>query len=100
MPSLQTLAVSYNNITGEFPSDIVLLEKLMILDASNNRISGTFPPIDSLINLELLIVSENLLSRFEHDLRNVALAELRLSNNLLTGTLPYINSTNMKMLYV
>jgi len=59
--SLAVIFMSFNNLTGRFPTNLNSLSVLSQLSLSANRLSGTLPVLEGLENLLSLDVSNNLL---------------------------------------
>lgn len=79
---LTELNVSYNQLTGALPSQIGGLKKLIILNASNNQMTGVPAEIGQLTNLEILDLSNNQLTGLPNELANLKnLKTLNLSGN-------------------
>ncbi|KAL7616492.1 hypothetical protein Lser_V15G01264 [Lactuca serriola] len=109
LSSLTNLDLSYNQMSGSFPAQVLLLRgnyfngtipmeafasfhRLEVLDLSRNSFVGSIPSaIQTLSSLRALSFSENNLdgSLSDHGLCELKnLHELDLSNNMLHGTLP------------
>jgi|SRR3989344_6766989 len=82
MTNLQELNVSYNRLTGALPAEIRHLQKLEVLDASNNQMTGVPAEIGQLKNLRILDLSNNQLTGLPYELANLKnLETLNLSGN-------------------
>lgn len=99
MPNLRSLNIGSNQLTGTFPQSISALTKLEDILAGSNLISGEFPDISALKALQTLDLSNNRLARFNSTV-HAQIQSLNLESNFLSGTLPFINTTSLKVLYV
>ncbi|XP_051208460.1 uncharacterized protein [Lolium perenne] len=92
LPSLASLNLSYNSLTGSFPSSNLPLLSITSVDFSNNNLSGPIPAAlpSYMPNLELLNVSSNQLTGdIPPSLANLTkLQSLVLGKNLLSGGIP------------
>ncbi|KAK4793231.1 hypothetical protein SAY86_023666 [Trapa natans] len=77
--NLKSLYLNSNNFSGEFPTSVLALHRLMILVLAGNQISGSIPV--SLANMGRLTV-------------------LYLQDNKLTGMIPLLNQTNLRFFNV
>ena len=98
---VQTLDLSYNDLTGSIPPELGNLTNLKWLDLSYNDLTGSIPPeLGNLTNLEGLDLGENQLSgSIPPELGNLTnLQGLRLGGNPLTGSIPVAlgNLTNLE----
>ncbi|XP_019163085.1 PREDICTED: probable LRR receptor-like serine/threonine-protein kinase At3g47570 [Ipomoea nil] len=89
--SLVKVDLSYNCISGPFPSEIGGLKILVLLDLSNNRLSGTLPSslgtISGLIDLNISFNFFN--GVIPHSFSSLkSLQNLDLSSNNFTGKIP------------
>ncbi|TYH01043.1 hypothetical protein ES288_A09G025800v1 [Gossypium darwinii] len=102
LESLKLLDLSHNRITGPIPSTLGNLTTLKMLNLSKNQISGPFPStLGKLTNLKQLDLSfnqitgvipreiGNLKDLCELNLSKNKLNELSLSNNHITGSIPF-----------
>ncbi len=79
---LVLLNISNNNISGALPSEIQGLKKLKVLNASNNLMTGVPAEVGQLSNLEVLDLSNNNLTGLPNELGNLKkLKTLDLSGN-------------------
>ncbi|RVW89204.1 Serine/threonine-protein kinase BRI1-like 2 [Vitis vinifera] len=64
LASLETLLLSYNNISGAFPASISSCQNLKVVDFSSNKLSGFIPPdiCPGAASLEELRIPDNLIS--------------------------------------
>jgi Leucine-rich repeat (LRR) protein len=88
---MTSIDLSSNNITGEIPEEIVVLDGLVNLNLSWNHLSGVIPDkIGEMQSLESLDLSRNKLSgEIPASLPNLTfLSYLDLSYNNLTGRIP------------
>ncbi|KAF8657050.1 hypothetical protein HU200_060387 [Digitaria exilis] len=84
--SLSELYLSSNQLTGQIPT---LLPDLLILDLSNNSLSGPLPTEMKYANLiELSLFSNQITGHIPESFCKLGLAVLDLSNNFLEGELP------------
>ncbi|XP_051143574.1 probable inactive receptor kinase At4g23740 [Andrographis paniculata] len=113
LSALQILSLKFNNISGNFPSDLLKLknltalqlefnnfngplpldftgwENLETLNLSSNGFNGSIPPsLSQLSHLTALDISNNSLSGEVPDLGIASLKQLNLSNNDLVGSVP------------
>lgn len=80
--SLESLDVSHNQLEGSLQAEIRNLQKLKILDLSNNKFSGVPAEIGQLRNLEVLNLSNNQITGLPYELGNLSnLKLLDLSGN-------------------
>lgn len=89
--NLKLLYLAGNDLSGDMPSDISSLRRLLRLDLSDNNIRGEIPKgLSNLTRLLTLRLQNNLLSGKIPDLSSslVNLKELNLTNNELYGSLP------------
>lgn len=70
-PTIITLNVSNNNLTGSLPAEIRKLTNLESLDASNNRMSGIPAEIGQLIKLKTVNYANNDLSGLPMEIGNL-----------------------------
>ena len=85
------LDLSYNQLTGEIPTELGSLTSLEWLDLSSNQLTGEIPTeLGSLISLEVLaLVGNQLTGEIPTELGGLAnLTILSLSSNQLTGEIP------------
>ena len=85
------LSFKGNNMTGEFPDEILMLDRLESLDLENNAISGSIPEtIGALSHLRILSLGMNKLMLTIPDSIGdlLKLETLSLFSNALSGTLP------------
>ncbi|XBI33959.1 receptor-like protein EIX2 [Triticum urartu] len=88
---LVSIDLSFNQLTGRIPEEIVALDALIILNLSWNQLSGKIPnKLGALHALESLDLSRNMLSgRIPPSLSDITyLSYLNLSDNNLTGRIP------------
>ncbi|KAI4389487.1 hypothetical protein MLD38_001709 [Melastoma candidum] len=62
LPSLEKLALGFNSLGGNVLADLDRCSKLRYLDLGNNRFSGSFPEIPSLVELQYLYLNKSGLS--------------------------------------
>jgi len=80
--NLRELNVSNNNLTGALPGEIRHLQKLEVLDASDNKMTGVPAEIGQLSSLITLDLSNNQLTGLPNELGNLKnLKTLNLSGN-------------------
>eukprot|EP00762_Andalucia_godoyi_P007417 ANDGO_07793.mRNA.1 Receptor-like protein kinase 2 len=86
--SLKALYLQYNNVSGDLPASLCLLQRLQLVFLSNNQISA-FPKC-AFPNLVVLDLSSNRLVDFPFSLIESfpSLQSLDLSYNLLNGSYP------------
>lgn len=84
------LDLSYQQLSGNFPTDLFTLTELTSLSLAFNQISGSIPlDIDKLTQLSLLDLSSNRLSgAISPNIGKLPLVSLDLSYNLLNSTIP------------
>ncbi|CAJ1803242.1 unnamed protein product [Sphenostylis stenocarpa] len=92
MHLLDTLDLSYNNLSGEIPKNISgYRSQLKYLKLSNNKLHGpVFPTLSSLKNLEEVYFDGNSLSGSIYRFSAASLMALDISNNHLVGKLPSV----------
>ncbi|CAA6662526.1 unnamed protein product [Spirodela intermedia] len=92
IPSMFSLNLSHNQISGEIPPAIGDLSELQQLDLSGNRLLGLIPAqLGALDKLQALDLSDNnLTGRIPDELGNLVSLQilLDLSNNSLSGPIP------------
>ncbi|KAJ4979525.1 hypothetical protein NE237_010305 [Protea cynaroides] len=89
--NLKLLYLSNNDISGQIPSHIASLKRLLRLDLSDNNLRGPIPAsISNLTRLLTLRLQNNLLSGQLPDLSSALplLKEFNVTNNELLGRLP------------
>ncbi|XP_008229398.1 PREDICTED: probable LRR receptor-like serine/threonine-protein kinase At4g08850 [Prunus mume] len=90
-PSLLSLNLSHNSISGTIPSEIGFLKSLQILDLSENNLNGSIPhEVGLLGNLTILSLHNNELSGnipLEICMLN-SLSVIHIEKNNLTGSIP------------
>ncbi|KAL5993332.1 hypothetical protein ACLOJK_014256 [Asimina triloba] len=62
LPSLESLVLSANALSGHLPSELANCSNLRVLDLSNNNFTGPLPDLSALANLVVLDLSENYFS--------------------------------------
>jgi serine/threonine protein kinase/Leucine-rich repeat (LRR) protein len=94
-----SVSLQFNNLVGTLPESIVLLTGLEILNIDFNYLSGTLPDaVGQMTKLRYLSFRRNFLSGTIQSAIFDGLQWLEtlyLDGNLLTGTLPFLNSTAM-----
>ncbi|KAF8397109.1 hypothetical protein HHK36_016016 [Tetracentron sinense] len=89
--NLQVLDLSYNELSGEIPSDIGGFSSLQFLDISRNSLDGAIPAsVGELKVMNVLDLSDNRLNgSIPSEIGGAAsLKELRLEKNFLAGKIP------------
>lgn len=91
LPNLQTLSLYFNHLNGSIPPELGHLSNLQTLILHNNKLSGSIPPelgkLSSLKKLDL--ESNNLDGSIPAELGNLTNLEmLNLNNNNLSGSIP------------
>ncbi|XP_066333285.1 receptor-like protein EIX2 [Miscanthus floridulus] len=89
--SMTSIDLSSNDLTGEIPEEIVVLDVLVNLNLSRNHLTGVIPKkIGEMRSLQSLDLSRNMLSgEIPATLSNLTfLSYLELSYNDLTGRIP------------
>lgn len=82
MTNLEKLDISNNKLEGALPAEIRFLQKLKILDISDNAMTGLPAELGQLSALRMLDVSNNRLTGIPHELGNLQNLEvLDLSDN-------------------
>jgi Leucine-rich repeat (LRR) protein len=71
LTDLEVLNISNNKISGALPSQMQKLQKLKVLSASNNLMTGVPAEIGQLKNLEVLDLSNNQLTGLPNELANL-----------------------------
>lgn len=75
-------------LTGAIPSSITRLQNLRALGLYNNFLTSTIPDLSTLPGLTVLYLDSNVLTGTIPELP-LSLIDLRLRDNLISGTLPY-----------
>ncbi|KAF9597058.1 hypothetical protein IFM89_015249 [Coptis chinensis] len=91
--NLKLIYLSNNDFSGEIPSDIVALKRLVRLDISDNNLEGSIPKeVSKLSRLLTIRLQNNVLTGQVPDLSTPlpGLKEFNLSNNELLGKLPEV----------
>ncbi|KAE8768504.1 hypothetical protein D1007_60002 [Hordeum vulgare] len=90
--SMYSLALSYNDLSGEFPKVLQSASQLKFLDLSYNRFFGTLPKWlpEKMPQLQILRVRSNMFSgHIPHNLTCLeSLRYLDIARNNLSGTIP------------
>jgi len=87
--SLIKLDLKYNQISGEFPTELLKLEKLESLSLTDNRLNGGLPNFGKLSSLISLRLGSNMFSGEPNGFGGLEyLLHLDLSDNDLVGTIP------------
>ncbi|MFA5853598.1 MAG: leucine-rich repeat domain-containing protein [Patescibacteria group bacterium] len=82
---LEELDLSGNRLTGALPAEIRLLERLRVLDASDNAMTGVPAEIGQLASLQTLDLSQNALTGLPLELGNLKnLRRLDLRGNAIS----------------
>jgi hypothetical protein len=95
LPNLWTLNLGSNSLTGEIDQSICGLTSIILLDISNNNISGSLPNCSNPLSLLFLNMSANLLSG---DIApysffsNATVTALDLSYNQFTGSIDWVQT--------
>ncbi|BAU03063.1 hypothetical protein LR48_Vigan01g045100 [Vigna angularis] len=102
-PNLNYIDLSSNNLRGNIPSSVTMLDNLQVLILSSNQLKGEIPSsIGDLISLKNLSLDSNSFSGSVPDSLSAipGLVHLDLSSNQLNGTIPYFISqmSNLKHL--
>lgn len=85
MTNLEKLDISNNRLEGALPAEIRFLQKLRILDMSDNAMTGLPAELGQLSELRMLDVSNNNLTGIPHELGNLQNLEvLDLSDNSIS----------------
>ena len=69
--SVVSLDLSHNQLDGALPAEVRHLQKLRVLNLSNNNFTGLPAEIGQLAELEVLDVSNNQLTGLPHELGNL-----------------------------
>lgn len=94
MPSLQTLRLSYNNLSGEIPPAFNGNSSLQVLilnnqnDGGESNLGGEIGSLGSLTQLTQLWIHVNKFTGPIPDFKSTALFDLQLRDNKLTGPVP------------
>ncbi|KAJ4840577.1 hypothetical protein Tsubulata_042435, partial [Turnera subulata] len=105
LESLKELWIGPNNLTGLIPSSIGNLRNLTLLSIWGNPLSGFFPPeIGFLKSIELLgIAHNNMTGSIPYSIGNLTkLSDLRITKTFFTGSLPQElnNLTSLRHLHL
>ncbi|RVW13212.1 LRR receptor-like serine/threonine-protein kinase HSL2 [Vitis vinifera] len=90
LPSISTLSLDGNQLSGQLPLDIISWKSLFALNLSTNYLSGPIPKaIGSLPSLVFLDLSENQFSgEIPHEFSHFVPNTFNLSSNNLSGEIP------------
>lgn len=89
LTALKLLFLSFNDLSGGFPSSVTSLFRLYRLDLSHNNLSGQIPAIANRLNhLLTLRLEENRFSGSISGLNLPNLQDFNVSGNRLTGSIP------------
>ena len=89
MASLKVLMLGDNQFTGNIPSSILNNTKIEVLDISSNRLTGTFPNVNTMTGLRYIALSNNTFSGSLSEVSNLSkLHTFSAWGCNLTGTIP------------
>ncbi|XP_021726380.1 protein STRUBBELIG-RECEPTOR FAMILY 3-like [Chenopodium quinoa] len=89
LSQLTDLSLNKNNLTGGLPDSFQQLSGLINLDLSENNISGTLPPsMGNLSSLTTLHLQNNELTGLLDVIQNLPLTDLDVENNQFSGPIP------------
>ncbi|KAB2072252.1 hypothetical protein ES319_A07G003400v1 [Gossypium barbadense] len=87
---LRSLYLQENQFTGSFPSSLTRLIRLVRLDLSSNNFTGPIPVgVNNLTHLTGLFLQNNTFSGSLPAINSDGLDDFDVSNNNLTGSIPY-----------
>ncbi|KAK3423944.1 hypothetical protein EUGRSUZ_F00700 [Eucalyptus grandis] len=87
-PALESLVISNNNFTGQWPTQLFSNASLAIINLSNNNFGGPIP-LPSSVTYYYSIACNNITGKIPSLIYNATqLVIIDLSNNSLTGSLP------------
>lgn len=95
MSALTSLDLHNNSITGTLPPSLGKLSSVVFLDLSYNHLYGPVN-IYQITKLKTLFLANNQFDSFSPLFNPIGLQDLDLSNNLLSGTMPYIDLSRMQ----
>lgn len=84
---IATIALVRNNLTGTLPERITL-PLLVYFSVSKNRLYGRLPTFNTPLLADLDLQENSFSGSIPNDMIVSAISELRLNNNLITGSLP------------
>ncbi|XP_022764187.1 MDIS1-interacting receptor like kinase 2-like [Durio zibethinus] len=105
LSKLTFLDLSYNNLSGNIPSEICLLKGLELISLASNEISGSIPAsIGNLTYLSVLHLYRNMFfGSIPQEIGMLkSLTDFELSHNNFSGSIPAFirNLTNLSILYL
>ena len=94
--SVDRIEMSYNNLRGTIPWELVLLTNLQSVNFDNNRLSGSIPSrINELTQLQIFWAMTNDLTGPLPPTFAPSVANIDVGENALTGTIPTLWATSM-----
>ncbi|KAH7513030.1 hypothetical protein FEM48_Zijuj12G0153100 [Ziziphus jujuba var. spinosa] len=89
-PRVVSIFLSKKNLTGNIPSDLIMLSGLVELWLDGNSLTGPIPDFSGCVDLRIIHLENNQLTGpLPSSLLNLPnLKELHVQNNLLSGTVP------------
>lgn len=103
LTNLRSLGLGQNNLTGSMPEEIGNLINLTTISLGQNQLEGNIPQtFSNLINMRLLLLDRNNFSGVVPQIFSgmTELQHFTIAHNGFYGTIPTINSANLESFYI